>query len=135
MTERLGKLVDSGKFQNGTLAVIVLAAVLVGLETSRGPVQRHGSLLHALDLVVLAIFCIEAALKIGRHGRHWYRYFSDAWNVFDFLIVAVCLLLVGGQYAAGLRLARVLRTLRWVTAVPKLQLLVGSLRKSIPSLG
>ena len=135
VTERLGRLVDSGRFQHGILAVIVLAAVLVGLETSRGLVQRHGNLLHALDLAVLVIFSIEVALKIGRHGRHWYRYFGDAWNVFDFLIVAVCLLPVGGQYAAVLRLARVLRALRLVTAVPKLQLLVGSLLKSIPSLG
>ena len=135
LTERLGRLVDSRKFQHGILAVIVLAAVLVGLETSRDLVQRHGEWLHRLDLLVLGIFAIEAALKIGRHGRRWYRYFGDPWNVFDFLIVAVCLLPVGGQYAAVLRLARVLRTLRLVTAVPKLQLLVGSLLKSIPSLG
>ena len=42
---------------------------------------------------------------------------------------------MGGQYAAVLRLARVLRALRLVTAVPRLQLLVSSLLKSIPSLG
>ena len=70
VTERLGRLVDSGRFQHGILAVIVLAAVLVGLETSRGLVQRHGNLLHALDLAVLVIFSVEVALKIGRHGRH-----------------------------------------------------------------
>ena len=135
MTERLGRFVDSDPFQHGVLAVIVLAAVLVGLETSRDLVASHGSLLHTLDQVVLGIFALEAALKIGRHGRRWYRYFADPWNVFDFLIVVVCLLPVGGQYAAVLRLARVLRALRLVTAVPRLQLLVGSLLKSIPSLG
>ena len=91
-------------------------------------------LLHALDALVLWIFVVEAALKIARHGRHWYRYYSDPWNVFDFLIVVVCFLPIGGQYAAVLRLARVLRALRLVTAVPRLQLLVGSLLKSIPSL-
>ncbi len=135
MTERLGRFVDSDPFQHGVLAVIVLAAALVGLETSRDLVASHGSLLHALDRVVLGIFALEAALKIGRHGRRWYRYFADPWNVFDFLIVVVCLLPVGGQYAAVLRLARVLRALRLVTAVPRLQLLVSSLLKSIPSLG
>ncbi len=135
MTEPLGRLVDSDPFQHGVLAVIVMAALLVGLETSRDLVASHGALLHGLDKVVLGIFILEAALKIGRHGRGWYRYFADPWNVFDFLIVVVCLLPVGGQYAAVLRLARVLRALRLVTAVPRLQLLVSSLLKSIPSLG
>ncbi len=135
MTEPLGRFVDSDPFQHGVLAVIVMAALLVGLETSRDLVARHGALLHGLDKVVLGIFILEAALKIGRHGRRWYRYFADPWNVFDFLIVVVCLLPVGGQYAAVLRLARVLRALRLVTAVPRLQLLVSSLLKSIPSLG
>ncbi len=108
VTERLGRL-DSDKFQHGILAVIVLAAVLVGLETSRGLAERHGEWLHRLDLMVLGIFAIEAALKIGRHGRRWYRYFGDPWDVFDFLIVVACVLPMGGQYAAVLRLARVLR--------------------------
>ncbi len=134
MTDRLGRLVDSSGFQYGVLAVIVLAATLVGLETSRDLVGRHGALLHTLDAVILWIFAAEAVLKIARHGKHGYRYFGDPWNVFDFLIVVVCFLPIGGQYAAVLRLARVLRALRLVTAVPRLQLLVGSLLKSIPSL-
>ena len=135
MMERLGQLVDSKGFQYTVLGVITAAAVLVGLETSRDLVARYGSLLHRLDQLVLLFFILEAALKMARHGRHWYRYFGDRWNVFDFLIVVACLLPAGGQYAAVLRLARVLRALRLVTAVPKLQLLVNSLLKSITSLG
>jgi len=135
MEKRLGRLVDSNEFQYGILAVIVLAALLVGIETSPELVAQHGALLHGLDALVLWVFVAEATLKIIRHGRRGYRYFSDPWNVFDFLIVVVCFLPIGGQYAAVLRLARVLRAMRLVTAVPRLQLLVGSLLKSIPSLG
>jgi voltage-gated sodium channel len=134
MTERLGKIVDSNPFQHCILTVIVLAAVLVGLETSRALEQSHGALLHALDAVILWIFVAEAVAKILRHGWRGYRYFGDPWNVFDFLIVVLCFMPVAGPYAAVLRLARVLRALRLVTAIPRLQLLVGSLLKSIPSL-
>ena len=134
MAERLSGLVESNWFQYGILAVIVMAALLVGLETSEELVARHGTLLHGLDALVLWIFAIEAALKIASGGWRWYRYFDDPWNIFDFLIVVVCFLPIGGQHAAVLRLARVLRAMRLVTAVPKLQLLVGSLLKSIPSL-
>ncbi len=134
MTVRLGQFVDSSGFQNFILAVIMLAAVLIGLETSRDLVVRYGDILHALDAVVLWMFVVEAALKILRHGRRWYLYFTDPWNLFDFAIVVFCFLPVGGQYAAVFRLARVLRALRLITAIPRLQLLVGSLLKSIPSL-
>ncbi len=134
MVERLGRFVDSNGFQYGILSVIVFAALLVGLETSPDLVSRHGDLLHLLDKIVLWIFVVEAALKISRYGGKWYRYYCDPWNVFDFVIVVVCFLPIGGQYAAVLRLARVLRALRLITAIPRLQLLVGSLLKSIPSL-
>ena len=134
MQQKIGHLVDSNGFQYGILAVIVLAALLVGIETSPELVAHYGGVLHGLDALVLWVFVAEVALKILRHGRNGHRYFSDPWNVFDFLIVVVCFLPIGGQYAAVLRLARVLRAMRLVTAVPRLQLLVGSLLKSIPSL-
>ena len=55
--------------------------------------------------------------------------------MFDFLIVAVCFMPIDAKYAAVFRMARLLRTLRMVTILPKLQVLVGALLKSIPSLG
>ncbi|MEI6565785.1 MAG: ion transporter, partial [Verrucomicrobiota bacterium] len=42
---------------------------------------------------------------------------------------------VGGPFAAVLRLARALRLLRLVSALPKLQLLVGALLKSLSAMG
>jgi voltage-gated sodium channel len=71
MLQRLGRFVDSDLFQNAILAVISLAAILVGLETSRDLMARHGDLLHALDRLILWVFVLEAALKTARHGRHW----------------------------------------------------------------
>ncbi|MEM9415021.1 MAG: ion transporter [Planctomycetota bacterium] len=130
----LGRLIASPWFQNTVLVLILLAAVLVGLETYPSVMDRHGDLLHLLDKVVLWLFAIEAALKMAQHGKHWYRYFQDPWNVFDFIIVAVCFLPVNTQYAAVLRLARIMRALRLVTAVPRLQLIVGSLIKALPSM-
>ena len=134
MIVRLASLVESHGFQYSILGVIVLAAVLVGIETSPSIMAQYGALLHGLDELVLWIFAMEAVLKILSGGGRWYRYFADPWNTFDFLIVVICFMPIDSQYAAVLRLARVLRAMRLITAVPKLQLLVGSLLKSIPSL-
>lgn len=129
------RLVASPAFGRTVLIVIVLAAVLVGLETSPTLVASHGAALHLLDQLILAFFVVEAVVKITACGRHWTRYFKDPWNVFDFSIVAVCLLPFDSQFAAVLRLARVLRVLRLITGVPRLRVLVGALLGSIPSMG
>ncbi len=122
-------------FERFILAMIVLAAVLVGIETYPAAVERYGDTLHFLNEAVLWVFVVEALMKMGQHGAKWYRYFLDPWNLFDFSIVAVCFLPVNSSYAAVLRLARIARALRLMTALPKLQLIVGAMLKCIPSMG
>jgi voltage-gated sodium channel len=135
MTAAIKKIVDAKAFHHGIVAVIVLAGVVAGLETSPAIMAQHGALLHGLDRIILGIFIVEALLKMAAHGRQPWRYFTCGWNVFDFLIVVICLLPVGGPFAAVLRLARALRLLRLVSALPKLQLLVGALLKSLSAMG
>ena len=125
-------IVQHAWFQRIIIAMILLAGVLAGLETDAALVAKHGALLHTLDWIVLGVFVLEAVLKLT--AQRW-RYFSDGWNVFDFVIVALCLLPIQSQFAVVLRLVRTLRLLRLVTALPKLQLLVGALLKSLSSMG
>lgn len=132
--EVCGRIVRSRWFEHTILGLIVLGAVVVGLETSRSIMARWGGVLHAIDRLVVLAFAVEALLKMASHGRRFGRYFQDPWNVFDFVIVVVCLLPMHAQYAAVLRLARVLRTLRLISTVPRLQLLVTALLKSAPSM-
>ncbi len=134
MAEYFRKIVDSKTFQYFIIGVILAAGVIVGLETYPGLMNTHGDLLHLLDHIVLYIFVVEILLKIGAKGTKPWEFFNDGWNVFDFIIVAVCFLPIGGAYIAVLRLARILRVFRLVSALPKLQILVGALLKSIPSM-
>lgn len=135
MIERIKTFVASKGFHHFIVAVIVVAGVVAGIETNPAIMEQHGSLLHGLDRIILGIFMIEALLKIAAHGRQPWRYFADGWNVFDFLLIIICLLPVGGPFAAVLRLARALRLLRLVSALPQLQLLVGALLKSLSAMG
>jgi voltage-gated sodium channel len=76
----------------------------------------------------------EVLIKMGAEGRRPWRYFHDPWNVFDFIIVAVCFMPFGGSMVAVLRLARLLRVFKLVRALPELQIIVSALLKSIPSM-
>jgi voltage-gated sodium channel len=129
------QIVAAKPFRATVIAVILFAGVLAGLETNAALVAQHRALITALDSVVLAVFISEIVLKLAAHGRRPLDYFRDGWNVFDFAIVALCVLPIGGPFAAVLRLARTLRLLRLITALPKLQLLVGALLHSLGSMG
>lgn len=134
MVESLRQLVESAWFQNSITAVILFAAVVVGVQTYPSAVEKWGTELHHLDQAILGIFVLEIVAKVGAEGTRPWRYFYDPWNVFDFVIVAVCFLPIGAEYVTVLRLARLLRVLKLVRALPRLQVLVTALLKSIPSM-
>ena len=126
---------DSQWFTNFILGVIVLAGVVVGMQTYKEFEVENHALLSTLDTVILWIFVLEAVIKIISKGKRPLDYFKDPWNVFDFTIVVVCFLPIGGKFIPVLRLARVLRVLKLVSAIPRLQILVNAVLKSIPSIG
>ena len=132
------KITKTNSFDNFIIGIILFAGLLVGVQTYKEFANRHIEILTFLDSLVLAIFTLEAVIKILAEGKRPINYFRNAWNVFDFLIVTVCLmeplLPLNAEFLPILRLARILRVLRLVTVVPKLQLIVGTLLKSIPSM-
>lgn len=116
--------------------LIFLSAVIIGIETYPGLASRYHALLSLTDRVIITLFTLEIALKIGSNGKRPWVYFSDPWNLFDFLIVAICLIpLNDTHYFAVFRILRILRIFRMITVFPKLKLIVSALLKSIPSMG
>ena len=134
MVAFLKSIAEASWFSNFIIAVILAAGVLVGFETYPSVVEKHGHTVHLLDKIILWIFVAEVVIKMGAEGSRPWRYFYDPWNVFDFLIVAVCFMPVDAQYVTVLRLARLLRVLKLVNALPELRIIVSALLKSIPSM-
>ena len=128
------KIVQDHRFQNFITWTIVTAGLIIGMETFPSMVKRFGEIFHLFDFLILGIFILEIIIKIGAEGRRPWRYFLDPWNIFDFLIVAVCFLPIDASFAAVLRLARLFRVLKLVRALPKLQVLVSALLKSLPGM-
>ena len=138
ISSHCSSLANSDYFNRFIIATILLAGVVVGAQTYSNFAQENEQILSFLDRLILIIFTLEASIKILAQGKNPFNYFKNPWNVFDFLIVAACLLEpflnLGGAFLPVLRLARILRVLRLVTAIPKLQLLVTCLLKSLPSM-
>lgn len=127
----LKSFLETNQFQYTIIGLIVLNAITIGLETSPYIRETFGNWLTQIDKYILVVFTLEISLKIVAY-RH--RFFMSAWNVFDFLIVAIALIPAAGPLHI-LRTLRILRTARLIKNVPKLRLIIESLLKSIPSIG
>ena len=128
------RVVAAGWFNWGITAIIVLNAIVLGLDTSAWLAARFGGWLTVANQVFLGVFVLEAGVKITATWPRLTRYFKDGWNVFDFTVIVVSLLPSTGELATLARLARLLRVLRLVSALPELRLIVATLVRSIPSM-
>ena len=131
----LKKWIESRLFQRFSLAMILAASVLIGLETFDALQSAIGPYFKIADKIILGWFVIEILLKILSFGKKPHHFFLNGWNVFDFLIVAVSICPAASPASAAFRLLRVFRVLRLISSIPDLQILVGALLKSLPSMG
>ena len=117
--------------QHLLVALIVVNALILGLETDARIHASIGHYLLAIDQVILIIFIAELVLLIAARGL---RFFADPWSVFDFIVVGIALVPATGSLSV-LRALRVLRVLRLINKVESMRKVVSGLLTSLPSLG
>jgi voltage-gated sodium channel len=135
VTARLKRISDSAAFHAAVVAVIIANAVVVGLETSRPLATTYARLFSVAHGAVLVFFIAELGVRIGACGFRLGTFLRDGWNLFDFLVVVLSLVPGVGAFTTVARIARVLRVARLVSISPKLRLIIGTMTRSIPSLG
>jgi voltage-gated sodium channel len=131
LRSRLHGLLERPATQRTIIALILINAALLGLETWPAAMLAAGGLIGALDRVLLAVFVVEIAARLVVHRAAFWR---DPWSVFDFVVVAIALVPASGPLAV-LRALRVLRVLRLLSIVPSMRRVVGALLAAIPGLG
>ncbi len=124
-------IVNDPRTERVIMSLIIINAVILGLETSKSAMASSARLLEILDHIILAVFVIEITARIIVH--RW-AFFRDPWSVFDFLVVAIALVPATETFSV-LRALRVLRVLRLITAVPTLKRVVAGLLASLPGMG
>ena len=128
---RLAALLESRRVQAALIALILINAAVLGLETFPWARERWDAWLGALDRAILAVFVAEIALRLVAHRLAFFR---DPWSVFDFAVVAIALVPASGAFAV-LRALRVLRVMRLISLVPSMRRVAGGLIAAVPGLG
>lgn len=127
---RIARWVESTRIQKIVIAVILVNAVTLGMETSAGLRESIGGWLAWIDRICLTIFVVELLVKLYAHDG---RFFRGAWNVFDFIVVGIALVPAAGPFAV-LRALRVLRVLRLASMMPRLRFVVEALLAAVPGI-
>ena len=131
MIARLRTILADPRTEWVVLALILVNAVILGLETSPTVMNAVGPALRFVDAVILTIFVIEIGSRMIVHRLAFFR---DPWSVFDFLVVGIALV-PATENLSVLRALRVLRVLRLITVVPALRRVVGGLIGALPGMG
>ncbi|MGF1503143.1 MAG: ion transporter [Paracoccaceae bacterium] len=129
--DRLGAWLQSDRIRNAILAVILLNALVLGLETSDSVMSAAGPALIAIDRICLAIFVVELVLKLIAFRLAFFR---SGWNIFDMLIVGIALV-PSNDGLSVLRAMRILRALRILSVSPSLRRVVQGFVSALPGMG
>jgi voltage-gated sodium channel len=127
----LARLVDHPLTERIVIALIVVNAITLGMETSASLMASYGPWLIGLDRAILAVFVVELiARMIVRRGA----FFRDPWSLFDLFVIGIALIPTS-EGLSVLRALRILRALRLVTVVPSLRKVVAGLVGALPGMG
>jgi len=130
MRQQITNILQQSWFSPFILGVIVINAVVLGLQTSPSIEKLTFGMLDVLDNLCLAIFTIELAMKLFTQRLSFFR---GGWNIFDFLIVAISLTPGAGGLSV-LRALRILRVLRVISIAPRLRRVVEGFVTALPGM-
>jgi voltage-gated sodium channel len=132
MTAFCRRIVDARWFDPLILAVILVNAVTLGLETYDAIAREIGDELRTANAVMLGVFVVELLLRFGAAGFDPRRFFASGWNVFDFVVITASFVPGVRENATLLRLVRLARIVRAVRLLPDLRVLTVAVGRSIP---
>jgi len=125
------RIAQSRQFQLSIFGVILLNAVVLGLDTYDSIATEWGDTLFLLNEIFLGIFIIEILIRIAAYGNRPQDYFKQGWNIFDFVVVFAVFIPGVRENALLLRLVRLLRVVRVISIFPDLRVLVSGMGRAL----
>src|SRR5688500_6356751 len=103
----IASIVESPQFRHAVTALILLNAIIVGLETYAEVRAVYGDVLQLADRVILYSFTVELALRFFA-ATPPLAFFRSGWNIFDLAIVTLGFL-PSSEFFTVARLFRIIR--------------------------
>ncbi len=123
-------IIEHKFFNNFIISLILINAVVLGLETSSYMRVNYGFFLKKIDTIILWIFLLEILFRLSIYKI---SFFKDPWAVFDLTIILITFIPSNNAFSV-IRTLRILRVLRLISAFPALKRVVQGLITSIPGI-
>ncbi len=130
LSQNLEKIIENNITTTVITGLILINAIILGLETDVYFASRFGDTLNRIDKFILVLFSVELIIKFYVYKRN---FFHSGWNIFDSTIVIIAWLPTSGALTV-LRALRILRVLRLISVVPQLRRVVSAIGYSIPGM-
>ncbi|MEG3638063.1 ion transporter [Magnetococcus sp. PR-3] len=128
------KLRNNKLFELMVIFVIIFSALVIGAKTFEVG-STLDVVLNLLDVAITIFFLVEISIRMLA-DRSLKKFFSQGWNVFDFIIVTISLIpMAEADLALVARLLRIFRVLRLVSIIPELRILISALFRALPRMG
>ncbi|MDD9375372.1 ion transporter [Streptomyces sp. ZAF1911] len=123
---------EAPAFSLTVFAVILFNAALLGAETYSGLSAEYSGLLSATERFCVLAFTLEMLIRLGAHADRPKAFFQDPWNIFDLLVVSSAFIPFLRENTTLLRLLRLARVLRTARFMPQLRVLLVAVGRSLP---
>ena len=128
----LTRVVYGNTFELAIVGLIMVNAFFLAVLTLPDINPTLEAVARTFDASVIWVYVVELALRILSYGKKPWMFFTSAWNIFDFLVIA--LIPVFQSQTIILRLLRLLRVVRVFRFLPEVRILTNSIVRSLPPL-
>ncbi|WP_411147475.1 ion transporter [Streptomyces sp. A30] len=132
LAERARAVTQARWFALTVFSLILANAALLGVETYSGVIEDWRQWLRLAEHLCLAAFTVEILLRACAHADRPRDFFRDPWNLFDLAVVVSAFLPVVRENGTILRLLRLARVLRTARFLPQLRTFMVAVGRSLP---
>ncbi|MDW8806745.1 ion transporter [Streptomyces scabiei] len=132
LAERARDVTEARWFGVTVFALILANAALLGVETYSALVTGWGTWLRLAEHAFLVAFTAEILLRACAHADRPRDFLRDPWNLFDLAVVASAFLPFARDNGTVLRLLRLARVLRTARFLPQLRVFMVAVGRSLP---
>nr|WP_119590445.1 ion transporter [Streptomyces scabiei] len=132
LAERARDVTEARWFGVTVFALILANGALLGVETYSALVAGWGTWLRLAEHAFLVAFTAEILVRACAHADRPRDFLRDPWNLFDLAVVASAFLPFARDNGTVLRLLRLARVLRTARFLPQLRVFMVAVGRSLP---
>ncbi|MCK3656328.1 hypothetical protein A4G19_11450 [Pasteurellaceae bacterium Macca] len=127
---QLSRCIKQPFFQRFILFIIILNAIVIGLQTDPWITSHFGKILENANHLFSIIFILEVILKLIVYRT---KFFRRKWDLFDSFVILISLVPETSVISA-FRFLRVFRILRMISIIPHMQFITQVLLRTLSSI-